>query len=166
MKKTVNVKKCRKANDDIKTEKKTLHTIKKLLPLIVGCNLQYLPLSIPSHHTHLGIIIWYKVIVRANILMDFCVRQAIVTLYAIFHSLFTMTQWSKSYDLPYFMGFPDGSNSKESACNGREMGSIPGLGRPPRKAMAIHPVFLPVDPHGQRNLAGNSPWGCKRVGHN
>ena len=29
------------------------------------------------------------------------------------------------------MGFPDGSNSKESACNGREMGSVPGLGRSP-----------------------------------
>ena len=34
------------------------------------------------------------------------------------------------------------------------------------KGMAIHPVFLPVDPHGQRSLAGNSPWGCKRVGCN
>ena len=34
------------------------------------------------------------------------------------------------------------------------------------KGMAIHPVLLPVDPHGQRSLAGNSPWGCKRVGCN
>ena len=25
-------------------------------------------------------------------------------------------------------------------------------------------VFLPRKPHGQRNLAGYSPWGCKRVG--
>ena len=32
------------------------------------------------------------------------------------------------------------------------------------EGMAIHPVFLPVDPHGQRSLAG--PWGCKRVGCN
>ena len=29
------------------------------------------------------------------------------------------------------MGFPGGSDSKESACNARDMGLIPGLGRPP-----------------------------------
>ena len=23
------------------------------------------------------------------------------------------------------------------------------------------PVFVPGKSHGQRNLAGNSPWGCK-----
>ena len=27
------------------------------------------------------------------------------------------------------LGFPDGSHSKESACNARDPGSIPGLGR-------------------------------------
>ena len=27
------------------------------------------------------------------------------------------------------------------------------------------PVFLPGEFHGQRSLAGYSPWGCKRVGH-
>ena len=29
------------------------------------------------------------------------------------------------------MGFPSGSDSKESACNERDLGSIPGLGRSP-----------------------------------
>ena len=29
------------------------------------------------------------------------------------------------------MGFPGGSASKESACNEGDLGSIPGLGRPP-----------------------------------
>ena len=29
------------------------------------------------------------------------------------------------------MGFPGGSAGKESACNARDMGSIPGLGRSP-----------------------------------
>ena len=28
------------------------------------------------------------------------------------------------------------------------------------------PIFLPGKSHGQRNLAGYSPWGPKRVGHN
>ena len=31
--------------------------------------------------------------------------------------------------------------------------------------MATCPVFLPGNSHGQRNLAGYSPWGCKKVGH-
>ena len=30
-----------------------------------------------------------------------------------------------------YIGFPDGSDSKESACNAREPGSVPGLGRYP-----------------------------------
>ena len=29
------------------------------------------------------------------------------------------------------MGFPDGSDGKESACNARDLGSIPGLERSP-----------------------------------
>ena len=29
------------------------------------------------------------------------------------------------------LGFPDSSNGKESACNGRDLGLIPGLGRSP-----------------------------------
>ena len=31
------------------------------------------------------------------------------------------------------MGFPVGSNGKESACNAGDQGSIPGLGRSPRE---------------------------------
>ena len=36
------------------------------------------------------------------------------------------------------MGFPGGLDSKESACNARDLGLIPGLGR--RK---LTPVFVP-----------------------
>ena len=32
---------------------------------------------------------------------------------------------------PVFLGFPDGSAGKESACNKGDLGSIPGLGRSP-----------------------------------
>ena len=31
------------------------------------------------------------------------------------------------------MGFPGGSDGKESACNAGDLGSIPGLGRSPRR---------------------------------
>ena len=58
------------------------------------------------------------------------------------------------------MGFPGGSDSKESACNAGNLGSIPGLGRSPEKEMATHPVFLPGESHGKRSLVGYSPWGC------
>ena len=52
---------------------------------------------------------------------------------------------------PYckFEGFPDGSDSKESACSVGDLGSIPGLGRSPwKRAWQPTPVFLP----------GESPW--------
>ena len=42
------------------------------------------------------------------------------------------------------------------------MALIPGSGRPPsRREGQPTPVFLPGEFHGQRSLAGYSPWGCK-----
>ena len=32
-----------------------------------------------------------------------------------------------------FRGFPGGSDGRESACNARDPGSVPGLGRSPRE---------------------------------
>ena len=63
------------------------------------------------------------------------------------------------------MGFPSGLSGKESACNAGDPGSIPGSGRSPgvREWLPIS-VFLPGKSHGQRSLAGYSPWGRKRVG--
>ena len=37
---------------------------------------------------------------------------------------------------PVFLGFPGGSAGKESACNVRDLGSIPGLGRSPREGIS------------------------------
>ena len=40
--------------------------------------------------------------------------------------------WKKDrLPTPVFLGFPGGSDSKESACNVGDLGSIPGLGRSP-----------------------------------
>ena len=56
------------------------------------------------------------------------------------------------------------SDDKESTCNVGDLGSIPGLGRFPwRKEWLPTPVFLPGEFHGQRNLAGYSPWGRKEL---
>jgi len=48
------------------------------------------------------------------------------------------------------MGFPCGSDGKESACSAGHLGSIPGEGN-------CNPL------HGQRSLVGYSPWGCKEL---
>ena len=56
---------------------------------------------------------------------------------------------------------------KKSVCNARDPGSVPGSGRFPwGKKWQPTPVFLPREFHGQKSLAGYSPWGRKRVGHN
>ena len=59
-----------------------------------------------------------------------------------------------------FLGFPGGSDGKESACKARDLSSIPGLGRFPwRRSWQPTPVFLPGDSHGQKSLVSYSPWG-------
>ena len=51
------------------------------------------------------------------------------------------------------MGFPSGSDVKESACS---EGRFPW-----RRKWLPTPVFLPEESHGQRSLVVYSPWGCK-----
>ena len=49
---------------------------------------------------------------------------------------------------------------KASAYNAGDLGLIPGLGRFPwRRKWQPTPVLLPGKSHGQRSLAGCSPWG-------
>ena len=43
--------------------------------------------------------------------------------------------------------FPGGSDGKESACNAGDLDSIPGLGRPLEKGMAIHCLNM-LNEHG------------------
>ena len=51
---------------------------------------------------------------------------------------------------------------KESACKAGDIGSIPGLGRSPGEGNADTLQYSwPGKSHGQRSLAGYSPWGCK-----
>ena len=49
-----------------------------------------------------------------------------------FNSWVRKISWKKDrLPAPVFMGFPDGSDGKESTCNMGDLGSIPGLGRSP-----------------------------------
>ena len=62
------------------------------------------------------------------------------------------------------MGFPGGSDSKESACNVDDLGSIQGLGRSPEGGHGNPLQYSCLkNPHGQRSLVGYSPWGCKEL---
>ena len=60
-------------------------------------------------------------------------------------------------------GFTGGSESKESTCNAGDLGLIPGLRRYSGEGNGNPPVFLPGESHGQRSLAGYSPWDYKEL---
>ena len=54
-------------------------------------------------------------------------------------------------------------NPPASAGNAGDLGLIPGLGRSWSKKWHPTPIFLPGEFHGQKNLAGYSPWSCKEL---
>ena len=58
-------------------------------------------------------------------------------------------------------GFSDGSDSKESACNMEDLGSIPGFEDFLEKEIATHSSIITWRIHGQRSLVGYSLWGHK-----
>ena len=61
-------------------------------------------------------------------------------------------------------GFPHSSVGKESACNAGDQGSIPRSGRYPGGGLGNPLQYSCLEnPHGQRNLAGYSPWGSKEA---
>ena len=60
------------------------------------------------------------------------------------------------------MGFPGGSEGKESACNEEDLGSIPGLGSFPGGGHGNPLQYSCLEnPHEQRSLVGYGPWGRK-----
>ena len=63
------------------------------------------------------------------------------------------------------LGFPGGSVVKTPPANEGDTGSIPGSGRFPEEGNGNLLQYSCLE-HEQRNLAGYSPWGLKRVGHN
>ena len=67
-------------------------------------------------------------------------------------------------NLPPNADFPGGSVSKESVCNSRDLGLIPGLGRSPGEGngnpLQYSCLEIPVDGGAWR--ATNS-WGCKEL---
>ena len=70
---------------------------------------------------------------------------------------------SPSFHLTYSTyRFPDGSVVANPPVNAGHIYLIPGVGEIPwNKKWQPTPVFLPGKFHGERNLVGYSPWGCK-----
>ena len=76
-------------------------------------------------------------------------------------------------DVQYNTGFSGCTVIKNLPANvgdAGDLGFFPGWRRFPwRRKWQPTPVFLPGKTHGQRNLVGYSPWGCKKsdmTGHN
>ena len=65
-------------------------------------------------------------------------------------------------NLGNMLGFPGGSDGKESSCSAGDPGSNSGSGRSPGEGNG-NP--LQYSCHGHVSLAGYSPWGSQRVGH-
>ena len=64
----------------------------------------------------------------------------------------------------FTMGFPGGSDGKESAYSAGDLGSIPGLGRSSGGGHGNPLQYSCLEnPHGQRSLEGYSPWGHKEL---
>ena len=65
---------------------------------------------------------------------------------------------------PLIGGFPAGSVGKESACNAGDLSLILGLGRAPGEGNGNPFQYSCLEnAHGQRNLAGCSPWAREEL---
>ena len=80
----------------------------------------------------------------------------------------TGAQYSESQSLKVILrleaGFPGGSDGNKSACSAGDLGLIRGLGRYPREGKGCPFQYSGLEnSHGQRSLAGYSPWGHSRT---
>ena len=76
-------------------------------------------------HSHLWLRLWKSYIESVNV----CIHEALDPERAM--SPVGIFTWLFENSPPYMMGFPGGSDGKESACNSEDPGSSPGPGRSP-----------------------------------
>ena len=91
-------------------------------------------------------------------------RQKSFSLYDSKHFYSVFTFYVASLTISRFSG---GASSKEPTCQCRRYkrhGFDPWVGKLPwRRKWQPTPVFLPGKSHGQRSLAGCSPWGHEEL---
>ena len=61
------------------------------------------------------------------------------------------------------VGFPGGSDGKESACSAGDPGLIPGWKNPLEKGMATHCSILVWEIPWTEEPGGYNPLGCKKL---
>ena len=70
----------------------------------------------------------------------------------------------RRYSCEQGLGFPGGTVVKNLPANTRDMGSIPRLEKSPGGGHSNPLQYYCLEiPHGQRSLAGYSPWGHKEL---
>ena len=94
------------------------------------------------------------------------VKNPLATQRPCFDSWVGKIYWgTDSLPTPVFLGFPGGSDTKESACNAGDLGSILGLGRSPGGGHGNPLQYSCLEnPYGQRSLAGYSLGAQKELG--
>ena len=112
------------------------------------------PTMAPSHEFW-----WYRLSIIGVWRRDW--RVVVCWVITFFFSVITFL------DILSSIGFPGGLSGKEPACQCRRRkryGFDPWVERNPwRNAQQPTPVFLPGGSHGERSLAGYSPWGLKEL---
>ena len=64
----------------------------------------------------------------------------------------------------FFTPLPPGGSDRKVCLQFRTPGFDPWVGKIPwRREWQPSPVSLPGEPHGQRSLAGHTPWRCKEL---
>ena len=67
--------------------------------------------------------------------------------------------------IPVLMGFPSGSDGKESACNAGDLGSIPGLGRYPGEGNGYAFKYSGLENSWTEEPGRLQSMGSQKVGH-
>ena len=80
-------------------------------------------------------------------------------LFCVFFAYYLYEKYHKPITVQYYMGFPGGSDGKESVCNVADVGLIPGLGRSPRGGNDYPLQYWRIPIQFQYNsLAWRIPW--------
>ena len=109
---------------------------------------------------------FHELKVRRNLSQESLIKKHLSSLTDFTDFFFLMKTWIFLLLTPlHRLGFPGGSDGKETACNAGDMDSIPGSERSPGEGMALHSSII----------AWRIPWteqsgelqsvGLQRVGH-
>ena len=96
-----------------------------------------------------------------------CQKRRIIftSCYGLWGTISHQSEWLRSKSLQV-INAGEGVEKREPSytVGGTAPRFIPGVGKILwRRDRLPTPVFLPGEFHGQRNLAGYSPWGCKKL---